>query len=126
MRDIRRYFIHVIQLLRGPIGDEGVGKDGYGEPLTQATPETLTLDARVEWDNRRVMDDSGQEIVCAGMVFLRHSYPDPATGADIELTIGGQDRIVFEDREHPIVTRNRCEGWGWTIDPGSHWEVWIR
>ncbi len=125
MRDPRRYFCHQIVLLRGPTGDEGVGTDAYGEPLSAGTPVGLTLNARVEWDNRRVVTQGGEEVVCAGVVYLASKYTDPA-GVEQELDIGPQDRIVFEGREHPVATRNRAEGWGWQSDRASHWEVWIR
>jgi len=126
MRDPRRYFPEVVQILRGPIGDEGVGTDDYGEPLAQATPETITLDARIDRHARRIMDSSGQERIDEDLVFLAVYYPDPATGNPVELTIGAQDRIVYDGREHPVSEILPMIGWSWLHDPGSHWEVFVR
>ena len=123
MRLVSRYCIHVIQILRGPIGDEGVGTDQYGEPLDAATPTMLTLYARVEFDNARVINNRGEEIPCAAYVFIPHWYVDPATGEQTELTIGGQDRIVFEGRTYAIARSDRQEEWSNGV--GRHWGVWI-
>jgi len=122
-RDVSRYFIHTIQLERGPIGIEGTGTADDGEPLAAATPLTLTLDARVEFDNVRIMNDRGQEINCAGTVFLPWTYVDGA-GVTQNLNLGGQDRIIFETRSYSIARRDRQEGW--TNDRGRHWVAYIR
>ena len=122
-RTIRPYCIHQIILVRGPEGVYGTGTDQYGEPLsTGATPETLTLNARVEWDNQRVRNEAGEEVDCSGMVFIPPTYLD-GSGAEVTLVIGPRDRIIFEGREHAVVMRLRAEGW--VGDTGRHWEVWI-
>jgi len=118
-----KYLIHVVQILRGPVGVEGVGTDAYGEPIEPATPETLAVPARVEWDNRRILDMNGEEKVAAGMVFFPNKYAGP-TGY-LELTLGIQDRIVFEGREHPVLKVERHEGWGWQTDDRALMQVWI-
>jgi len=123
-RLLLRYCIHVIQLLRGPSGDEGTGLDGYNEPLQEVTPVTLQLNARVEFDQDRIIDDTGEEVVCAARIFIPPTYPDPDTGSDVELDIGPQDRIIFEGRTYAIARRDRQEGWA--HDPGRHWDIWVR
>jgi len=125
-RDVSRYFIHTIQLERGPIGIEGTGTADDGEPIAgaiPATPLTLTLNARVEFDNVRIMNDRGQEIDCAGIVFLPWTYIDGA-GVTQDLNLGGQDRIIFETRKYSIARRDRQEGW--MNDRGRHWVAYIR
>lgn len=124
MRNIARYFIHSIVLVRGGTGTYGVGVTVYGEPVDASapTPTLLTLPARVEWDNRRVVNEAGEEVVCAASVSLPASYVDGA-GATVALVVGPQDRIIFEGREHAVVTRGRQEGWAG--DRGQHIEVWI-
>jgi len=121
MRNVDRYCIHTIVLLRGPSGDDGLGLSKYGKPLAEATPTSLTLDARVEFDNHRVINSRGEEIICSAKVFIPPTYTDPATGGEVELAIGGQDRIVFEGRTYAVADRRRQEGW--TSDRGRHWEV---
>jgi hypothetical protein len=123
-RVVERYCIHTILLLRGPIGAEGVGFDIYNEPLDEVTPTSLTLAARVEFDNIRILDDSGEEVVCAARVFIPPTYADPDTGIETPLEIGGQDRIVFEGRTYALARRDRQEGW--PSDAGRHWDVYIR
>ena len=123
-RLVERYCIHVIQLLRGPSGDEGTGLDQYNEPLQEVTPTTLQLNARVEFDNDRIINDKGEEVVCAARIFIPPTYPDPDTDADVELDIGPQDRIIFEGRTFAIGRRDRQEGW--THDRGRHWDIWVR
>lgn len=126
-RQVSRYFIHQIVLERGAVGVDGTGTDVYGEPLAAgggATPVALTLDARVEWDNQRMTDANGEEVVCAGYVCLAKEYTDPVTGLVVPLTVGAQDRIIFRGRRHAVAQRNRDEGW--IIDRGEHYEVWIR
>ena len=120
-RLVERYCIHLIQLLRGPIGTAGVGTDSYGEPLEGATPSALSLNARVEFDNHRVTDMKGEEIVCVARIFIPPTYPDPDTGVETDLTIGGQDRIMFEGRTYAIARTDRQEGW--LGDRGRHWDV---
>jgi hypothetical protein len=82
------------------------------------------LYARVEFDNSRVINDRGEEIVCAAYVFIPPTYIDAATGLETELEIGGQDRIVFEGRTYAIAKRDRQEEWRY--GPGRHWGVWVR
>ncbi len=126
MRDITHYFIHTIILIRGQTGMSGIGTDQYGDPLASATPAAgLALNARVEWDNQLVRTEGGEEVVCSGMVYLADRYPDPITGVMTALDIGSEDRIEFEGREHKIALRTRAEGWNFTTDQGSHWEIWI-
>ena len=122
-RDASRYFIHTCQVLRGPIGVMGSGTDDLGNPIVSATPQTVTVNCRVEFDNTRVIDDTGQEIVCAGRVFLPWSYVD-STGTTQDLDLAGQDMIIFEGRRYAIARRDRQEGW--TGDRGRHWEAYIR
>jgi hypothetical protein len=123
-REVSRYFIHQITLIRGATGDDGTGTDIYGEPIGHAaTPTGLTLNARVEWNNRRVTNQAGEEVVCSGMVYLDQHYIDPVMGLLVDLEIGPQDRIIFEGREHAVVTRTRAEGW--LTDRGQHLEIWI-
>lgn len=123
MRRRDKYLIHTVSILRGPVGADGVGTDVYGEPLQPATPTSLALPARVEWDNRRMLDSFGEEKVAAGVVFLPNKYATIA--GYVELTLGIQDRIVFEGREHPIIKIDRAEGWSWQGDERSHFEVWM-
>ena len=126
-RLLERYCIHTILLLRGPSGDEGTGLGDYGEILEDATPVTLSLKARVEWTNDRIIDDTGEEVICAARIFIPPTYPDPITGAETELTIGPQDRIVVEhqpDRVLAMARRNFEEGW--EDDRGRHWMIWVR
>lgn len=123
MRDVSRYFIHVVEIIRGPTGAAGTGTDQYGEALADATPEVIVVNARVEFDNSLVIDDTGKECVCAGSVFLAWTYPD-ASGNEVDLDLGPEDRIRFEGRTYTIARRNRQEGW--TDDPGRHWEAYIR
>ena len=118
------YCIHTIQLLRGPSGVAGVGLDKYNTPLEGATPGSLTLRARVEFDNLRIINDKGQEVVCAARVFIPPTYVDIDTGLDTELTIGPEDRIVFEGKTYAVARRDRQEGWAG--DRGRHWDVYIR
>ncbi len=125
---IDRYLIHIVQILRGAAGVIGVGTDQYGEPLTPATPTTLSIPARVEWDRRRTFNDAGEEVTANGVVFLANKYDSVGLGLEadfVELNFGPQDRIVFEGREHPVLSRSRCEGWSWLDDPRSHWEIYI-
>lgn len=123
-RRVRRYCIHVIQLLRGPSGDEGIGLDKYGEPLSEVTPSSLLLNARVEFDNSRIIDDRGEEVVCAARIFIPPTYTDPDTKAEVELDIGPQDRVIFEGKTYAMARRNRQEGW--VNDPGWHWDIYVR
>ena len=126
-RLVESYCIHTIILLRGPSGDEGVGLDDYGEPIESATPVTLSLKARVEWTNDRVIDDTGEEVICAARIFIPPTYPDPDTGVDTELTIGPQDRIIVEhqpDRTLAMARRDFEEGWA--DDRGRHWDIYVR
>ena len=123
MRQVSRYCIHVIQILRGPIGDEGVGTDQYGESISEATPTMLTLYARVEFDNARMINSRGEEVNCKAYVFIPPTYVDPATGLTTDLTIGGQDRIVFRGRIYAIAQVDFQEEW---LDRrGRHWGVYI-
>ncbi len=123
MRQVSRYFIHVVIVVRGDVGPAGIGHDEYGEPIATATPETITVNARVEFDNFRVMSDRGEEIVCSARCFLPWTYTDGA-GVEQDLNLGGQDRIIFEGREYAIERRDRQEGW--TSDRGRHWEAALR
>ncbi len=123
-RVVLRYCIHTIVLLRGPSGADGVGLDSYGEPLDEATPASLTLAVRFEFDNSRIIDDSGEEVVCAGRIFIPPTYLDPVTGVETNLDIGPQDRVVFEGRTYAMARRDRQEGW--TDDRGRHWDVYVR
>ena len=122
-RLLLRYCIHWIILLRGPSGAFGVGLDQYGELLDdEVTPTYLELRARVEFDNDRIIDDTGEEVVCAARIFIPPTYLDE--GVVTQLDIGPQDRIIFEGREYAIARRNRQEGW--TADRGRHWEIWVK
>jgi hypothetical protein len=124
MRDITRYFIHVVQLIRGATGVYGTGTDQYGDPVVSATPAAgLALNARVEWDRYLVRFADGREVTCNAKVFLPHRYQDPITGAWTQLDIGPEDRLLFEGREHMIVQRRRQEGWSFSTDHRSHWEL---
>ena len=82
-RLVERYCFHTILLLRGPSGNDGVGLDQYGEPVEAATPSSLALRVRVEFDNDRIIDDTGEEVVCAARIFIPPTYIDPDTGAEI-------------------------------------------
>jgi len=123
-RLLLRYCIHTIILLRGPSGDEGLGSDKYGDIVEEATPITLQLAARVEFDNARVINDRGEEVVCAARIFIPPTYTDLDTGVETELEINGQDRIIFEGRTYAIAQRNRQEGW--TDDRGRHWDIYVK
>jgi hypothetical protein len=123
MRDVSRYFIHTVLIERGPIGGAGTGTDQYGEPVVAATPTRLSINARVEFDNRRIINSAGEEIVCEAIVFLPWTYVDGA-GVTQNLDLGGQDRIIFEARTYAIERRDRQEGW--TGDRGRHWVAYIR
>ena len=126
-RAVLRYCIHTIILLRGPSGVDGTGLDQYGEILDEATPVSLSLSARVEWTNDRIIDDTGEEVVCAARIFIPPTYLDPDTGVDTDLAIGPQDRIIVEhqpDRVLAVAKRDWEEGWA--DDPGRHWEVWVK
>ena len=120
---IQRYLIHTVTILRGPTGTEGVGRDQWGEPLAAATPASLEVPARVEWETKRITDSSGQEVIATGLVFLAPSYVEGGTRVSLE--IGPEDRLAFEGREYRLVTRERHEGWGWLTDARAHWELWI-
>ena len=126
-RLVLRYCIHTIILLRGPSGTEGTGLDQYGEILDTATPVSLSLSARVEWTNDRIIDDTGEEVLCAARIFIPPTYLDLDTGLETDLTIGPQDRIIVQhqpDRVLAVARRDFEEGW--TNDRGRHWEVWVK
>ncbi len=118
---LQRYLVHEVKLHRGPSGPDGAGRDQYGEPLPGVV---LTLPARVEWDNRLIVDDAGREVVCAGTVYLAATYD--ANGEKSELRIGPEDQIEFEGQMRSIVARQRCQASSWPDDPRSHWELLIR
>jgi len=124
-RDVSRYFIHTVWIIRGITGSAGTGGDQYGEALPEGpTPAALEVNARVEWDRNLVIDDSGKEVVAQAIVFLSHEYTDPGTGDTVPLDIGPEDRILYQGREHTIAARKFMEGW--LQDPGRHWELYIR
>jgi len=126
-RLVERYCIHTIILLRGPSGDEGTGLGNYGEIVEEATPSSLSLNARVEWTNDRIIDDNGEEVVCAARIFIPPTYPDPDSGVETELTIGPQDRIIVEHQPDRVLAMARRDfEEGWRDDRGRHWMIYVK
>jgi len=82
------------------------------------------LNVRVDFTVNRTIGPHGDEVPCAAEVYIPPTYPDPATGEDVDLTIGGQDRIIFLGRTYAVAQVN----WerGWLGDQGDHWRVAIR
>ena len=129
-RDIAKYLIHRVWILRGAHGDEGTDHDQWGHPEAATTPSTVEAACRIEHKVRWFGRQSGENIIANMRLF----FATPSHPSGIGVEIGPQDRFLIDppddvdaddQKTYVIVARERHDGWSWTEDLGAHWEVWI-
>ena len=87
--------------------NRGHGTDEWSEPEEQ-THETLR--ARVDWENKIVMDHHGQEVVSVGKIIFVYDG-----------TIDYDDTFTIDGREHAIAQINRVQDFS-----ANHWQIRIK
>jgi len=101
--DIRHLLRETCTLIHAAATDE------WGEPVGATTEEDVPC--RFEFEGKMVRDNTGEEVVAQGEVFLYHSV-------DVESVA----RIRFAGREYSILTREHHK----MGDNPTHWEVWVK
>jgi len=74
------------------------------------TYTTITIKARIEWQNKLVRNAQGEQVVSAALVYLAGDIVAP-TNADL---------IIIDGKDHSIMRVDRR-----TDFSTSHFEVWI-
>jgi hypothetical protein len=82
-------------------------RDQWQEP----TWTSETLRARVEWQNKLIRNDKGEQVVSGALVYMSGDITAPTNA----------DRIVIDSIEHAIMRVDKK-----TDFSTSHFEVWIQ
>jgi hypothetical protein len=82
--------------------------DQWGEPTGSETIEEVK--GRVDWNNKLVRDENGEQVVAAAIVLLNYDQPVTFTH---KIRIGNVD--------HPIIAINREQDWS-----TRYWELAIK
>jgi len=98
---IRSYLNQKITLKRGKAPDE------YGEPNE---PLSFDLRARVDWENKVIVDNYGKEVASIALILVV-----------FDSTITYDDVFTIDGRDHAIVQINRVQDFS-----ANHWEIRIR
>lgn len=75
------------------------------------TYSTVTLKARVEWQDRLIRNAQGEQVVSAALVYLAGDIVAPTNA----------DRIIIEAIEHAIMRVDKKTDFSM-----SHWEIYIQ